>query len=221
MAKDGEKQLEASRECFNEEKTAFGYARVSSVSQNEDRQIIALREMGVPDKNIYVDKISGKNFDRPQYKKLLRKLNGNTVLYIKSIDRLGRSYSDLGEQWRIITKEKQADICVIDMPILDTRHEKNLLGTFISDLILSLLNFCAAQEYDMIHARQREGIEAAKARGVRMGRPPKPLPENFYEVYQEWMGGKLTYAKAARKCSMPESTFRYKALNYRKQQQSK
>jgi len=193
---------------------AYGYARVSSSSQKEDRQIIALKEIGVPEKNIYIDKMSGKNFDRPQYKKLLRKLNQNTVLYIKSIDRLGRSYSDLGEQWRIITKEKKSDVCVLDMPILDTRKEKNLLGTFISDLILALLNFCSAQEFDMIHQRQKEGIEAAKARGVKMGRPPKPLPDNFYEVYQEWKMGEMSYAAAAKKCGMPESTFRYKAVAY-------
>ena len=199
----------------------YGYVRVSSRDQNEDRQLITMREMQVPKENIYVDKQSGKDFNRPQYKKLLRKVKPDDIIYIKSIDRLGRNYGEILDQWKLITKDKQVDLYVIDMPILDTRHEKNLLGTFISDLILSLLNFCAAQEYDMIHARQREGIEAAKARGVRMGRPPKPLPENFYEVYQEWMGGKLTYAKAARKCSMPESTFRYKALNYRKQQQSK
>ena len=140
------------------EQIAYGYASVSSTGQNEDRQIIALKEMGVPEKNIYVDKMSGKNFDRPQYKKLLKKLNKNTCLYIKSIDRLGRSYSDLSDQWRIITKEKKSDVYVIDMPILDTRREKNLLGTFISDLILTLLSYCAASELALIHARQREGI---------------------------------------------------------------
>lgn len=197
------------------EQIAYGYARVSSSGQNEDRQIIALKEMGVPEKNIFVDKMSGKNFDRPQYKKLLRKLNKNTCLYIKSIDRLGRSYSDLSDQWRIITKEKKSDVYVIDMPILDTRREKNLLGTFISDLILTLLSYCAASELALIHSRQREGIEAAKARGVKMGRPPKPLPDNFYEVYQEWAMGKISAIAAAKKCGMPESTFRYKAIAYK------
>lgn len=135
----------------------MGYARVSTAQQNEDRQIIALREMGVPMKNIYIDKMTGKNFERPQYQKMLKKLDENTVLYIKSIDRLGRNYQDLSDQWRIITKEKKADLVVIDMPILDTRREKNLLGTFISDLILTLLSYCSANEYNMIHQRQAEG----------------------------------------------------------------
>lgn len=197
------------------EQVSFGYARVSTANQNEDRQVIALKEMGVPEKNIYIDKMSGKNFDRPQYKKLLKKLNSGTCLYIKSIDRLGRNYTDISDQWRIITKEKKADVYVIDMPILDTRREKNLLGTFISDLILALLSYCSASELSLIHQRQREGIEAAKARGVRMGRPPKSLPDNFYEAYQEWVMGKSSIMAAARKCGMPESTFRYKAQAYK------
>lgn len=142
----------------------FGYMRVSSREQNEDRQRVALLEMGVPEENIYMDKMSGKNFDRPQYKKMLRKLNGNTVLFIKSIDRLGRNYADLNEQWRIITKEKRADIVVIDMPLLDTRREKNLLGTFISDIVLALLSYVAENERLNIRQRQAEGIAAAKAR---------------------------------------------------------
>lgn len=169
----------------NQEKI-YGYARVSTREQNEDRQIIALKEMGVPESNIYLDKLSGKNFERPQYKRLLKRLNSEAVLYIKSIDRLGRSYRDLSEQWRIITKEKGADVVVIDMPILDTRREKNLFGTFISDLILALLSYVAETEYRTIHQRQAEGIAAAKARGVKLGRPPRPLPENFHAVYQKW-----------------------------------
>ena len=155
-----------------EDKKYFGYMRVSSREQNEDRQRVALLEMGVPEENIYMDKMSGKNFDRPQYKKMLRKLNGNTVLFIKSIDRLGRNYADLNEQWRIITKEKRADIVVIDMPLLDTRREKNLLGTFISDIVLALLTYVAENERLNIRQRQAEGIAAAKARGVKFGRPP-------------------------------------------------
>jgi DNA invertase Pin-like site-specific DNA recombinase len=143
----------------------YGYMRVSSKEQNEDRQRIALLEMGVPEKNIFMDKQSGKDFERTQYKKLLRKLNENTVLYIKSIDRLGRNYADLNEQWRIITKEKQSDIVVIDMPLLDTRREKNLLGTFISDIVLALLSYVAENERISIRQRQAEGIAAAKARG--------------------------------------------------------
>ncbi|MBQ7498196.1 MAG: recombinase family protein [Selenomonas sp.] len=194
--------------------TMYGYARVSSMSQNEDRQLVALREMGVPENNIYVDKMSGKNFDRPAYKKLMNELCHGAVLYIKSIDRLGRSYSDIGEQWRIITKEKKADVCVIDMPVLDTRREKNLLGTFISDIILALLSYCSDNELSLIHQRQREGIEAARANGVRLGRPPKPLPDNFHEICKEWAVGKISAAVAAKQCGIPESTFRYKAKAY-------
>ena len=199
----------------NQEKI-YGYARVSTREQNEDRQIIALKEMGVPEGNIYLDKLSGKNFERPQYKRLLKKLNSESVLYIKSIDRLGRSYRDLSEQWRIITKEKGADVVVIDMPILDTRREKNLLGTFISDLILALLSYVAETEYRTIHQRQAEGIAAAKARGVKLGRPPRPLPENFHTVYQKWKAGKISTEEAARQVNMPTSTFRYRAGIYKK-----
>lgn len=158
---------------MEEKQKIYGYARTSTREQNEDRQIIALKEMGVPERNIFLDKLSGKNFERPQYKKMLRRLDSNSVLYIKSIDRLGRSYRDLSEQWRIITKEKGADVVVIDMPILDTRREKNLLGTFISDLILALLSYVAESEYRTIHQRQAEGIAAAKARGFKFGRPPR------------------------------------------------
>lgn len=193
----------------------YGYARVSTREQNEDRQIIALKEMGVPESNIFLDKLSGKNFERPQYKKLLKKLNGDSVLYIKSIDRLGRSYRDLSEQWRIITKEKGADVVVIDMPILDTRREKNLLGTFISDLILALLSYVAETEYRTIHQRQAEGIAAARARGVKLGRPPRPLPDNFHNVYQKWKAGKISTEEAARLVNMPTSTFRYRAGIYK------
>ena len=193
------------------EKNLLGYMRVSSREQNEERQRIALLEMGVPEVNIYMDKLSGKNFDRPQYKKLLRKLNKNTVLFVKSIDRLGRNYADLNEQWRIITKEKGADIVVIDMPVLDTRQEKNLLGTFISDIVLVLLSYVAENERLNIRQRQAEGIAAAKARGVKFGRPPKPLPDNFYEVHKAWKNKKLTQKEAAKACHMAESTFYNKA----------
>ena len=194
----------------------YGYARVSTREQNEDRQIIALKEMGVPEKNIYLDKLSGKNFDRPQYKKLLKKLDDNSVLYIKSIDRLGRSYRDLSDQWQLITKDKGADVVVIDMPVLDTRREKNLLGTLISDLVLALLSYVAESEYSTIHQRQAEGIAAAKARGVKLGRPPKPLPDNFHEVYQKWKAEKIATEEAARLVNMPPSTFRYRANSYKK-----
>ena len=188
-----------------EDKKYLGYMRVSSREQNEDRQRIALLEMGVPKENIYMDKLSGKNFDRPQYKKLLRKLNGNTVLFVKSIDRLGRNYADLNEQWRIITKEKGADIVVIDMPLLDTRREKNLLGTFISDIVLALLSYVAENERLNIRQRQAEGIAAAKARGVKFGRPPKPLPDNFYEVHKAWKNKKLTQSNLLQAVSLLSS----------------
>lgn len=197
-----------------EKRKVYGYMRVSTKEQHEDRQRLALLSVGVAEKQIYMDKLSGKNFDRPQYQKLLRKLDKGSVLYIKSIDRLGRNYVDLNEQWRIITKEKGADIVVLDMPLLDTRREKNLLGTFISDIVLALLSYVAENERINIKQRQAEGIAAAKKRGVRFGRPPKMLPDNFHEEYQSWRMGKTTCAKAAQACNMPVSSFRYRAEIY-------
>lgn len=194
----------------------YGYMRVSSKEQNEDRQKIALTEMGVPENNIYMDKQSGKDFERTQYKRLLRKLNENSVLYIKSIDRLGRNYRELNEQWRIITKEKKADIVVIDMPLLDTRREKNLLGTFISDVVLALLSYVAENERINIKQRQAEGIAAAKARGVKFGRPPLPIPQNFYQMHKDWRAGKITIEEAAKACNMCPKTFYSKAVKYEK-----
>ena len=194
----------------------YGYMRVSSKEQNEDRQKIALTEMGVPEKNIYMDKQSGKDFERTQYKRLLRKLNENSVLYIKSIDRLGRNYGELNEQWRIITKEKKADIVVIDMPLLDTRREKHLLGTFISDVVLALLSYVAENERTNIKQRQAEGIAAAKARGVKFGRPPLPIPQNFYQMHKDWRAGKITIEEAAKACNMCPKTFYSKAVKYEK-----
>ena len=194
----------------------YGYMRVSSKEQNEDRQKIALTEMGVPEKNIYMDKQSGKDFERTQYKRLLRKLNENSVLYIKSIDRLGRNYGELNEQWRIITKEKKADIVVIDMPLLDTRREKNLLGTFISDVVLALLSYVAENERTNIKQREAEGIAAAKARGVKFGRPPLPIPQNFYQMHKDWRAGKITIEEAAKACNMCPKTFYSKAVKYEK-----
>lgn len=190
-----------------EKKKYLGYMRVSSREQNEDRQWVALLEMGVQKENIYMDKLSGKNFDRPQYKKLLRKLDKDTVLFVKSIDRLGRNYADLNEQWRIITKEKGADIVVIDMPLLDTRREKTLLGTFISDIVLALLSYVAENERMNIRQRQAEGIIAAKARGVKFGRPSRPLPDNFLEIHAKWRNGKISVSQAAEACGLPQSTF--------------
>lgn len=192
----------------------YGYMRVSSREQNEDRQRIALSQMGVQERHIYMDKQSGKDFDRTQYQRLLKKLDKNSVLVVKSIDRLGRNYADLNEQWRIITKEKGADIVVIDMPLLDTRREKNLLGTLISDIVLALFSYVAENERISIRQRQAEGIAAAKARGIKFGRPSKPLPENFEEVYREWKGKKLTLKQAAKNCGLAESTFRDKAQRY-------
>lgn len=194
----------------------YGYMRVSSKEQNEDRQKIALTEMGVAENNIYMDKQSGKDFERTQYKRLLRKLNENSVLYIKSIDRLGRNYGELNEQWRIITKEKKADIVVIDMPLLDTRREKNLLGTFISDVVLALLSYVAENERTNIKQRQAEGIAAAKARGVKFGRPPLPIPQNFYQMHKDWRAGKITIEEAAKACNMCPKTFYSKAVKYEK-----
>ena len=199
-----------------EEINIYGYMRVSSTEQNEDRQKIALTEMGVPENNIYMDKQSGKDFERTQYKRLLRKLNENSVLYIKSIDRLGRNYGELNEQWRIITKEKKADIVVIDMPLLDTRREKNLLGTFISDVVLALLSYVAENERTNIKQRQAEGIAAAKARGVKFGRPPLPIPQNFYQMHKDWRAGKITIEEAAKACNMCPKTFYSKAVKYEK-----
>ena len=194
----------------------WGYCRVSSRDQNEDRQLITMKEMNVPENNIFVDKQSGKDFNRPQYKRLMRRIKTGDVLHIKSIDRLGRNYRDIQEQWKIITKEKGADIVVVDMPLLDTRREKNLLGTFISDIVLALLSFVAENERVNIRQRQAEGIAAAKARGVRFGRPPKPLPDNFYDVYQRWRMKKITINQAAVECGMPRSTFFSKAEKFGK-----
>jgi len=189
---------------------SYGYIRVSSRDQNEDRQVIALREV-VPKSNIYTDKQSGKDFNRPEYKRLIRKLRSGDTLYIKSIDRLGRNYEEIQNQWRILTKEKHVDIVVLDMPLLDTRREKNLLGTFVSDIVLQVLSFVAENERTNIKQRQAEGIAAAKARGVKFGRTAKPLPENFQDVCREWRAGNITGAEAARRCGMPLSTFRSRA----------
>ena len=192
----------------------YGYIRVSSREQNEERQLISLREVQVPEENTFIDKQSGKDFERPQYKRLLRKLKKDDLLYIKSIDRLGRNYSEILEQWRILTKEKGIDIVVLDMPLLDTRRGKDLIGTFLSDIVLQVLSFVAENERVTIRQRQAEGIAAAKARGVRFGRPPMPLPENFPAQYQRWKRGEITGKAAAQACGMPLSTFFYRAAGY-------
>lgn len=192
----------------------YGYIRVSSRDQNEDRQLIALKEVGVAERNIYLDKQSGKDFNRPQYKKLLRKLKKDDLLYIKSIDRLGRNYEEILEQWRVLTKEKGIDIVVLDMPLLDTRRGKDLMGTFLSDIVLQVLSFVAENERTNIRQRQAEGIAAAKAKGVKFGRPPLPLPDNFYEVHKDWRAKKITLKQAANACDMPVGTFYGKARKF-------
>ena len=194
--------------------SVYGYIRVSSKDQKEDRQQMALKEVGVDLQNIYVDKQSGKDFNRPQYKKMLRKLKKDDLLYIKSIDRLGRNYEEILQQWRILTKEKGVDIVVLDMPLLDTRRGKDLMGTFLSDIVLQVLSFVAENERTNIKQRQAEGIAAAKAQGIKFGRPPLPLPDNFYEVHKAWRSKKLTLKEAANACNMPVGTFYGKARKF-------
>jgi len=194
----------------------FGYIRVSTKEQNEDRQLIAMQGLNIPEKNIFMDKQSGKDFERPQYKRMVRRMKKDDLLYIKSIDRLGRNYEEIQEQWRVLTKEKKIDIVVLDMPLLDTRRGKDLMGTFLSDIVLQVLSFVAENERVNIRQRQAEGIAAAKARGVRFGRPPAPLPENFHSCYQRWKAGKITGLAAAKECNMPMSSFRYRAEVYEK-----
>ena len=192
--------------------TIYGYIRVSTREQNEDRQRLALAALPVPEENIYMDKQSGKDFERPQYRRLVRRLRRDDLLYVRSIDRLGRNYSEILEQWRMLTKEKGVDSAVLDMPLLDTRRGKDLMGTFLSDIVLQVLSFVAENERDNIRQRQAEGIAAAKARGVRFGRPPLPLPDNFHMLHQAWRGQKITLRQAARACGMPTGTFYSKAI---------
>ncbi len=194
----------------------YGYIRVSTREQNEDRQKIALREVGVQSENTYMDKQSGKDFNRPQYKRLLRKLKKDDLLYIKSIDRLGRNYEEILQQWRYLTKEKGIDIVVLDMPLLDTRRGKDLMGTFLSDIVLQVLSFVAENERTNIRQRQAEGIAAAKAKGVRFGRPPRPLPSGYHTAYQRWKSGAITETVAAKECGLPLSTFHDRAKRYEK-----
>ncbi len=189
----------------------YGYIRVSSKEQNEDRQVVSLLEAGVKAENIFTDKQSGKDFNRPQYMGLLKKLKKGDVLYIKSIDRLGRNYEEILKQWHILTKEKEIDIAVIDMPLLDTRRGKDLMGTFISDIVLQILSFVAENERSNIRQRQAEGIAAAKARGVKFGRPQVPIPDNFNSVHKAWRKKELTLKEAAQACNMPTGTFYGKA----------
>ena len=195
-------------------RNVYGYVRVSSIDQNEDRQMIAMSDNNVPKSNVYIDKQSGKDFERPQYKKLVKKLKSGDLLYILSIDRLGRNYEDIQKQWRILTKDIGIDICVIDMPLLDTRNGKDLMGTFIADLVLQILSFVAQSERENIKKRQAEGIAAAKAKGVKFGRPEAPLPENFNRIIKEWDKGKITTADALKLCNMSTSTFYRRRREY-------
>ena len=193
----------------------YGYIRVSTKEQNEDRQIIALRDLDIPPENIYMDKQSGKDFQRPQYRKMSEKLKKDDLLYIKSIDRLGRNYDEVLEQWRILTKEKGVDIVVLEMPLLDTRRGKDLMGTFLSDIVLQVLSFVAENERSCIRQRQAEGIAAAKERGVRFGRPEKELPDNFLMLVRRWENKQLSLSKLLEICQMSESTFYRRMRNLR------
>lgn len=193
----------------------YGYIRVSSKDQNEDRQRVALAEKEIPPKNLYVDKQSGKDFQRPQYQKLLRRLRAGDLLYVLSIDRLGRNYEEIQQQWRVLTKDIGIDICVLDMPLLDTRQGKDLMGTFIADLVLQILSFVAQSERENIRKRQTEGIAAAKARGVVFGRPAKTPPDDFAEIVSAWESGRQTFQEALERCGMSESTFYRRLREYR------
>ena len=194
----------------------FAYVRVSSRDQNEDRQLLAIAELHIPQKNTYIDHRSGKDFDRPASKRMVRRMKKDDLLYIKSIDRLGRNYEEIQNQWRYLIKDKGIDIVVLDMPLLDTRRGKDLVGTFLSDVVLQVLSFVAENERSNIKQRQAEGIAAAKLRGVKFGRPPKPLPSNFYSVYQQWRKGDLTVSSASEACNMSRTTFHRRAKQYEK-----
>lgn len=186
---------------------AYGYVRISSKDQNEDRQLVALSACGLSAKNIYTDKKSGKDFERPQYKRLIKKLHAGDLLYILSIDRLGRNYEEIQNQWRILTKEIGVDICVLDMPLLDTRNGKDLIGAFIADLVLQILSFVAQSEREYIRKRQEQGIAAAKAKGIRFGRPEAPVPADFDKIVKQWEKKQISIADVLKQCSMSESTF--------------
>ena len=192
----------------------YGYVRVSSIDQNEDRQLIIMDENNVPKGNVYIDKQSGKDFERPQYKKLVKKLKEGDLLYILSIDRLGRNYEDIQKQWRILTKDIGIDICVIDLPLLDTRNGKDLMGTFIADLVLQILSFVAQSERENIKKRQAEGIAAAKAKGVKFGRPEIPMPDDFDKYIYKWEKGQITTSEILKSTGLSKSTFYRKVREY-------
>lgn len=190
------------------ESVMYGYVRVSSRDQREDRQVLALREFQVPDQNIFMDKLSGKDFNRPQYRRMVRKIKKGDVLVIKSVDRLGRNYEEILEQWQLLTKEKHADVVVLDMPLLDTRKsEKNLMGIFMADLVLQILSYVAQAERENILQRQKEGIAAARRRGVKFGRPKKNVPAEFEQIKREWTAKKISSREAARRLGISQDTF--------------
>lgn len=197
----------------------YGYVRVSTVDQNEDRQLKALRARLVPENNIFCDKQSGKDFERPEYKKMLRILKTDDLIYVMSIDRLGRNYEEIQQQWRILTKEIGADICILDMPLLDTRNGRDLMGTFIADLVLQILSFVAQNERENIRKRQAEGIAAAKKRGVKFGRPEIPLPDGFEHVVNMWERKETPLCEILRKYGISESTFYRRLREYRRQKE--
>lgn len=193
----------------------YGYVRVSSTEQNEGRQMLAMERAGVAVGNIFMDKQSGKDFHRADYRKMVSKMQKGDLLYIMSIDRLGRDYAEIQNQWRMLTKEIGIDICVMDMPLLDTRNGKDLMGTFIADLVLQILSFVAENERVMIRNRQEQGIAAAKKRGVRFGRPERPLPGNFGEIIKQWENGQITFRDAIQECNMSQATFYRRVREYR------
>ena len=190
----------------NRQKQTYGYVRISTAEQHEDRQLIALLPFAILPKNLYVDKQSGKDFQRTKYRQLIRKLKPGDLLIVKEVDRLGRNYAEIIEQWRFISKEKGADIKVLDMPLLDTTYCKDLLGTFIADLVLQVLSFSAQLERDTLLRRQAEGIAAAKERGVRFGRPIADLPDDFADICARWRGGEISHEQAAALCGFSVRT---------------
>lgn len=193
----------------------YGYVRVSSIDQNEARQILLLTEKGIPPRNLFTDKQSGKDFERAAYKRLVRKLKAGDLLYVPSIDRLGRNYAEILDQWRILTREKGVDIAVLDMEILDTRLHKDLIGTFIADSVLRAMSFVAQKERENIRKRQADGIFAARKRGVRFGRPEKEMPADFGELVEHWEQGRISTAEMLNRCSMSRSTFYVRLREYR------
>jgi DNA invertase Pin-like site-specific DNA recombinase len=195
----------------------YGYVRVSGADQNESRQMMAMNGLAIPHSQIFVDKQSGKDFCRPAYTELIKQLKAGDLLFIASIDRLGRNYGEIQEQWRLLTKERGVDVAVLDMPLLDTRLNKDLMGTFIADLVLQILSFVAHSEHDNIKKRQAEGIAAAKAKGVRFGRPIKNPPENFAELIRQWEHGGLTIKQALEQAGLKESTFYRRLREFRAQ----